>query len=102
VTFKEIKAGVYDVSWGTDVIRVIVTSELDEQSQNAPFLFFSGKADRFKFSDFNYRWRVATARSLLNQLYKKYFKEGFVMSYTWDDFHREYTDKFIESLPPET
>jgi hypothetical protein len=30
VTFKEIKNGVYDVSWGSDVIRVIVTTELDK------------------------------------------------------------------------
>jgi hypothetical protein len=101
VTFKKIKNDVYDVSYGTDIIRVIVTTRLDKQSHNAPFLFFTGKADSFLFSDNNYRWRVASARGLLNQLYERYFKEGIVMSYTLDDFHREYTDKFIESLPPE-
>ena len=99
VTFKEIQNGVYDVLWGSDIIRVIVTSELDKQSHNAPLLFFTGSADNFKFSNMNYRWRVAKARGLLNQLYERYFKEGIVMSYTLDDFHREYADKFVESLP---
>ena len=101
VTFKEIKNGVYDVLWGSDIIRVIVTTELDKHSNNTPFLFFTGKADSLIFSNDNYRWRVAKARNLLNQLYERYFKEGIVMSYTLDDFNREYTDKFIESLPPE-
>ncbi|MDM8568590.1 hypothetical protein QUF50_03570 [Thiotrichales bacterium HSG1] len=101
VAFEEIMAGVYDVLWGTDLIRVIVTSRLDKQNQNAIFLLFSGRTDSFKFGNLNYKWHSFKAKGLLNQLYDLYFKEGTVMSYTWDDFHREYTDKFIDSLPPE-
>jgi len=44
---------------------------------------------------------VYKIKSLLNQLYQLYLKEGVDMPYTFEDFHREYTMPFIESLPTE-
>ena len=51
--------------------------------------------------DVHYKWHSPEDKSLLNQLYKLYLKEGVDMPYTFEDFHRDYTMPFIESLPTE-
>jgi hypothetical protein len=62
---------------------------------------FSGNAEGFKFGDAHYQWRESKAKSLLNQLYELYLKEGVVMLGTKDDFYQDYTMPLIESLPVE-
>jgi hypothetical protein len=78
-----------------------VTSELPKREQNALWLFFSGQAKGFQFSDKHYHWSYPGNKGLLWQLYEKYLNEGIVMPYTLEDFHREYTEPYLKSLPPE-
>ncbi len=71
------------------------------KEQNALWQLFSGKADGFKYGDAHYEWQAPEDKSLIYQLYQKYLNEGIKMSYTYEDFHRDYTMPFIESLPTE-
>jgi hypothetical protein len=71
------------------------------REQNALWQLFSGNAAGFEYDDVNYKWHDPEDKSLLNQLYKLYLKEGVDMPYTFEDFHRDYTMPFIESLPTE-
>jgi hypothetical protein len=98
---KRLKKGVYELWSASRPIRIIVTSELPAQGQNALWLFFSGQAEGFQFSDKHYRWHYPKNKGLLWQLYERYLKEEVVMSYTWEEFHREYTDPYLKSLSPE-
>jgi len=98
---KRLKKGVYELWSASRPIRIIVTSELPAREQNALWLFFSGQASGFKYSDKHYRWHYPKNRGLLWQLYERYLKENVVMSYTWEEFHREYTEPYLKSLSPE-
>ncbi len=62
-----------------------------EQEQNALWQLFSGHARGFKYGDAHYHWQVPEDKLLLNQLYQLYLKGGVKMSYTFEEFHRDYT-----------
>jgi len=53
-TFKEILPGVYDILWGAEVIRLIVTSEVSKQKQNALWHLYSGVGDNFAYGNSHY------------------------------------------------
>jgi len=70
--------------------------------QNALWQLFSGDyAVGFEYGDAYYKWHDPEEKSLLNQLYLLYLKEGVKMPETNEDFRRECTMPFIESLPIE-
>jgi hypothetical protein len=99
---KKIKAGVYKIdSKLTGSIIILVLSQMAKEEQNALWQLFSGNAEGFKYGDVHYEWQAPEDKSLLDQLYQKYLREGVKMPYTYEDFHRDYTMPFIESLPTE-
>jgi hypothetical protein len=99
---KKIKTGVYKISSPlVGSIIILVLSQMSHVQQNALWQLFSGNAVGFEYGDAHYKWHAPEDKSLLNQLYKLYLKEGVDMPYTFEDFHRDYTMPFIESLPTE-
>jgi hypothetical protein len=99
---KKVKAGIYKISSPlVGSIIILVLSQMSLLSQNALWQLFSGNAEGFEYGDAHYKWHSPEDKSLLNQLYLLYLKEGVDMPYTFEDFHRDYTMPFIESLPPE-
>ncbi|KHD07833.1 hypothetical protein PN36_31450 [Candidatus Thiomargarita nelsonii] len=100
---EEIQAGVYKVlSKLICPVIILVLSEMLKDDKNALWQLFSGKADGFEFGNVHYQWHDPSSQALLNQLYKLYSKEGVVMSYTWDDYFRDYPpEEFLRKLPPE-
>jgi hypothetical protein len=99
---EEIQAGVYKVSSRLICpVIILVLNQMPQDENNALWQLFSGKAEGFEFGHVHYQWHDPNAKSLLNQLYKLYLKEGVVMPYTWDDYYRDYARPFIESLPIE-
>jgi len=99
---KKIKAGVYKIdSKLTGSLIILVLSQMALEEQNALWQLFSGNAEGFEYGDAHYDWQAPEDKSLLYQLYQKYLKEGVSMPYTYEDFHRDYTMPFIESLPTE-
>ncbi len=100
-SFREIEQGVFELTWGKRLIKVIVSSRVALEARNALWLLFSGKPQRFAYGDEHYQWRHPRERAVLNQLYELYKKEGVVMPYTMDDFNRDFTRDHLHLLRPE-
>jgi hypothetical protein len=85
--------GVYDCTWGTDTVRVVVAGELPREPHNAP--------DLVRFGGGRYRRRSETTSQLLEQLFGRFRGEGVIMPYTMEDFKRDYVKEHLLKLPRE-
>jgi hypothetical protein len=101
VPWQERQSGVYDCRWGTDVVRVIVAGELPRQAHNAPLHLFSASQDLVTFASSAYQRRSQSTSQLLEQLFESLQGEGFTMSYTMEDFQRDYFMEHFAKLAPE-
>jgi hypothetical protein len=101
VPWQERQAGVYDCRWGTDVVRVVVAGELPRQAHNAPLHLFSASPELVRFGSGAYGRRSQETSRLLDRLFDRLQEEGFAMSYTMEDFNREYTKEHFLRLTPE-
>jgi hypothetical protein len=101
VPWRQRQAGVYDCHWGTDTIRVVVAGELPQEAHNAPLHLFSAAPDLVAFGGSAYRRRSANTSSLLGQLFERLRGEGFAVSYTMEDFQRQYAKEHFAQLTPE-
>jgi len=99
--FKEVQKGVYDLTWGSRLIRVIVLSRIGKEKRNSIWQLFSGKDDGFVYGDEHYEWHCPTEKAVLNQLYELYKLEGGIMPYTMEDFTKDFTREHLHLLPPE-
>jgi hypothetical protein len=101
VPWQERQAGVYDCQWGTDTVRVVVAGQLPRQAHNAPLHLFSAAPDLAEFGRSAYRLRSADTSGLLGQLVETLRGEGFIMTYTMEDFRRDYSKKHFHLLTPQ-
>jgi hypothetical protein len=101
VPWQERQAGVYDCRWGTDTVRIIVAGQLPREPHNAPLHLFSPSPELVSFGSSAYRKRSENTSLLLEELFERFQREGFAMSYTMEDFKREYHRKHFLKLPPE-
>src|SRR5262245_13101782 len=67
VPWQERQPGVYDCTWGTDTIRVVVAVELPRQEHNAALHLFSASAELVNFGGRAYRRRSQDTSELLRQ-----------------------------------
>ena len=101
VPLEELIAGVYQCRRGTDVIRVLVAGQLPQTEENAPLHLFSGAKEQVKYGMQHYRRRSADVSSLFLQLLTDYQQEGLSMSYTMEDFRRDFARMSFKELTPE-
>jgi hypothetical protein len=113
IPWQPVQQGVYDCTWGTDTIRVIVAGELPREPHNAPLHLFSASPELVSFGCRTYQQRSPNTSALLGQLFEQFRGEGFTMSFTMEDFQRQYAkDHFarltreeqqevLKTLPPE-
>lgn len=101
VPWQRLQAGVYDCRWGTDTIRVIVAGELPREGHNAPLHLFSAAPDLVEFGRAAYRQRSEETSLLLRQLLERFREENVAMSYTMEDFKRDYVKEHFPQLTPE-
>jgi hypothetical protein len=102
VPWQERQAGVYHCQWGTDEVRVIVAGELPREPHNAPLHLFSASPELVGFGSVVYRRRSETTSYMLRQLFQSLQGEGLTMSYTVEDFKRDFfRDRFLEMTPEE-
>jgi len=97
----KIPEGVYEILLDINTIRLIVLSRIPESPENALWQLFSGKAEKFVYGDKHYNWHYDKQQSVLNSLYELYKIEEISMSYTWNDFERDYTRKHLHLLSSE-
>jgi hypothetical protein len=93
--------GVYHCQWGTDAVTVIVAGELPREAHNAPLHLFSASPELVGFGRTAYQRRSETTSQLLGLLFERLEKEGFAMSYTMEDFKRDYNREQFLKLTPE-
>ena len=91
----------YDCRWGLDVVRVIVAAGLPREAHNAPLHLFSASPDLVGFAQGAYRQRSENTSLLLGQLFERFQGEGLTMTYTMEDFKRDYFKEHFAKLPPE-
>lgn len=101
VPWQEQQAGVYHCRWGTDVVRVIVAGQLSREPHNAPLHLFSASPELVGFGRGAYQRHSERTSNLLGKLFERLKGEGFVMSYTMEDFIREDLLERFRKLPPE-
>jgi hypothetical protein len=101
VPWQEQRAGVYDCRWGLDTVRVIVAGQLPREAHNAPLHLFSASPDLVGFASGAYRRRSDETSNLLRQLFEKFRGEGYAMTYTMEDFRRQFVKEHFAQLTPE-
>ncbi len=101
VPWQRVQAGVYDCRWGTDTIRVVVAGELPQEAHNAPLHLFSAAPEVVEFGGSSYQRRSEQTSRLLGQLFEKLRGEGFAVSFTMEDFNRQYVKEHFARLTPE-
>jgi hypothetical protein len=99
--WQQRQPGVYDCRWGLDVVRVVVAGELPREAHNAPLHLFSASAELVDFASNTYQRRSANTSGLLGQLFEGLRREGLTMSFTMEDFRRQYIRENFPKLPPE-
>jgi hypothetical protein len=99
--WQEQQAGVYDCRWGLDTVRVIVAGLLPREACNAPLHLFSASPELLGFAGQAYEQRSENTSALLRQLFEGLQAEGFTMSFTMEDFQRQYVKEHFPKLTPE-
>ena len=91
-------SGVYQLQFALHTIQLIVLSQIAQSPQNAIWHLFSGQAQQFSYGHQHYHWHLPEEQIALNQLYELYQIEEVNMSYTWDDFKRDFTKEHLHLL----
>jgi hypothetical protein len=100
VPWQPVQPGVYDCSWGTDTIRVVVAGELPREAHNALLHLFSAAPELVEFGHSAYRRHSEQTSLLLGQLFEKIREEGLAM-YTMEDFIHDYVKEHFPRLTPQ-
>lgn len=101
IQLEEIMAGVYDIQRGTDRIRLIVLSEIEDVSRNWIWELFSNDPNRVRSAAQEIQTRHREASTMLNQVLRWYQQEGMDMPYTMEDFKRDVKEQLLKELTPE-
>src|SRR5262249_61837895 len=75
--------------------------ELPREAHNAPLHLFSASPALVDFAGGAYRRRSEQTSRLLGQLFERLREEGFAMSFTMEDFNRQYTKEHFAQLTPQ-
>jgi hypothetical protein len=77
------------------------SDELPEEAHNAPLHLFSAASSLVEFGGSAYQRRSEQTSRLLGQLFEKLRGEGFAVSFTMEDFNRQYAMEHFSRLTPE-
>ena len=80
---------------------MVVAGELPQEAHNAPLHLFSAAPNLVDFGGSAYQRRSEQTSRLLGQLFEKLRGEGFAVSFTMEDFNRQYTKEHFAQLTSE-
>lgn len=100
IPWQEQQPGVYDCRWGLDTMRIIVAGQLLREAHNAPLHLFSAAPELVAFGQGAYRKRSERTSLLLAQLFERFREEGVAVSFTWEEFERQYVKEHFKKLTP--
>jgi hypothetical protein len=101
VPWQQRQQGVYDCQWGTDIVRVVVAGQLPQQAHNAPLHLFSASNQLLDFARGAYQRRSIRTSLMLNLLFKNLQGEGFRMTFSVEEFERQYLKERFAKLASE-
>ena len=93
--------GVYDLTYGTEAIRLIVLSQISDQPHNDLWQLFSANAAKIDRAWHHYRPHQSDVSSVIYQLLKAYQQEFYPMSYTLEEFNKEFVKNHLHLIPAE-
>ena len=100
-TLHSISQGVYDIVWGIDTIRLIVLSQIPTGEHNALWRLFSAKSESIIQARDQYKMNQPELSTIVQHLFEIYQQEEIDMSYTIQDYQREYVRDHLNLLPTE-
>jgi len=98
LALQRLSAGVYDVMWGTDQVRLIVLSEIPEGTHNAVWRLFSAKPEVVLQARSQYQLHQSGVSTIVQQLFEYYQQERMNMSYTVQDYQKDYVREHLNLL----
>lgn len=82
------------------MVRVIVAGQLSREERNSPLHLFSASPTLVAFGSEDYRRRSETTSLLLRKLFERLKGEDYAMSYTMEDFKRDFFREHFARLKP--
>ncbi len=101
IGLQRINQGIYEVDWGTDNIRIIVLSEIPEGEHNAVWRLFSAKPKAVIEAREQYHVHQADMSTIVQLLFENYQRERIDMTYTVQDFQKDYVRDHLNLLSPD-
>jgi hypothetical protein len=98
VELRRLQDGVYECRRGSDVIRVVVVHDLPRTENNALLHLLAAAPDQVGYGVAHYRQHSEDTSTVLSQLFEGYEREGIAMSYTMEDFRRDFTKEHLKDL----
>ncbi|HZT79123.1 MAG TPA: hypothetical protein VFA26_02790 [Gemmataceae bacterium] len=82
-------------------MRVVVAGQLPREPHNAPLHLFSASPELVAFASGAFRQHSEDTSALLRQLFERFRGEGLTMSFTMEDFRRQFVKEHLPQLTPE-
>ncbi len=101
IDLQPVTDGVYDIALGIDTVRLIVLSEMAAYQHNAVLRLFSAQPDAIIQAHDHYKPRQSDMSTIVQQLIETYQREHIVMSYTKQDFQKDYVLEHLNLLSPD-
>jgi hypothetical protein len=101
VPWRVRQPGVYDCTWGTDTIRVVVAGELPREAHNALLHVISASVELVNFGGKVYEPQSEYMSALLAEMFERYREEGLAVLDRLKDFSREYMKEHLPELTPQ-
>jgi len=98
LALHRISPGVYDMVWGTDTIRLIVLSKIPAGEHNAIWRLFSAKSESVIQARDQYQMHQPEISTIVQNLFEIYQQEKIDMSYTIQDYQRDYVRDHLDLL----
>ncbi len=101
ILLQSLSPGVYEIIIGADTIRIIVLSEIPEGERNAIWRLFSAKKEAVIAARDQYHIHQTDMSTLVQQLFENYQQESIDMTYTVQDFQKDYVRDHLSLLSPD-
>ncbi len=98
------QSGIYDLRWGSHIVRIIVLNAIAPKPHNAHWALFASARDRIRQGMEHYRAQHHAPSghwALLERLYLTYLNEAPDMAYTMEEFLHETKEMMLAHLTPD-
>lgn len=101
LSLEPCRPGIYDGNLLGEALRVIVLSEIAEESRNAIWALFSAQAEKVGWGKEHYHWHMDDWSGIMQQLWEFYDLEGVEMPYTLEQWRRDFVLDHLGDVPAE-